>query len=122
MVADAHADLAALMRLAAFLRHLLNDRFASFASLNAPLSGALNLSRDQNRGEIHATPAEAGVSATPRVTADRPHRRRTAENDRRHAGVVGLADGVTRGADRPDYRIGPGACRQKPDWRAGHDL
>ena len=56
VAADAHADLAALTTLATLLRHVLNDHFASS---NAPLSGASRLSRDQNRGEVHATPDEA---------------------------------------------------------------
>ena len=42
-------------QLAALLRHVLNDRFASS---NAPLSGVSILSRDQNRGEVHATPKQ----------------------------------------------------------------
>ena len=91
--ADAHADLAALTMLAALLRHALNDRFASS---NTPLSGATGLSRDQNRGEVHATPDEADAGATPRTAADRPVRRRTAEDDRQHAGVIRAADGDTK--------------------------
>ena len=51
VVADGHADLAALTTLATLLRHVLTDRFASS---NALLSGASSLSRDQNRGEVHA--------------------------------------------------------------------
>ena len=52
IVADAHADLAALTTLVAFVRHVLNDRFVSS---NVPLSGASSLSCDQNRGEVRAT-------------------------------------------------------------------
>src|SRR5438094_10381189 len=51
-VADAHVDLAALTHLAALLRRALNDRFTSS---NAPLSRVSILSRDQTRGELHAT-------------------------------------------------------------------
>ena len=60
VVADAHADLAALTVLAALLRHVLNDRFASSY---APFSGASHLSRDENRGEVHATPDQADAGA-----------------------------------------------------------
>jgi len=67
--ADAHADLAALTMLAALLRHALNGRFASS---NISLLGAPRLSRDQNRGEVHATPDEADAGAPPRAAADRP--------------------------------------------------
>ena len=56
VAADAHADLAALMALAELVRDALSDRFAPS---NARLSGASNLSRDQNRGEVNATPDEA---------------------------------------------------------------
>src|SRR5205807_4626387 len=76
VAADAHVDLAALTALAALLQHGLSD---GFASSNAPLSGATGLSRDQNRGDVHATPDEADAGATPRAAADRPVRRRTAE-------------------------------------------
>src|SRR5256886_12846779 len=69
VAADAHVDLAALTALAALLQHGLSDRFASS---NAPLSGATGLSRDQNRGEVHATPDEADAGATSRAAADRP--------------------------------------------------
>ena len=113
VAADAHADLAALTTLATLLRHVLNDRFASS---NALLSGASGLSRDQNRGEVHATPDEADAGAPPRAATNRPVRRRTAEDDRRHAGVVRATDGDTSSADRPDDTVDPGACRQDPDW------
>ncbi len=116
VAADAHADLAALTTLAALLRHVLSDRFASS---NVPLSGASRLSRDQNRGEIHAMPDEADASATPRATADRPVRRRTAKDARRHADVVRAADGDKSGTDRLDNTVNPGACRQEPDWLDG---
>ena len=82
-VADAHVDLAALTNLAAFLRHVRNGRFTSS---NAPLSGVSILSRDQNRGELHATPNEAGAPLC--ATTGRPIRSRTADDDRRHAGMV----------------------------------
>jgi hypothetical protein len=111
VAADVHADVAALTTLAALLRQVLNDRLASS---NALLSSASILSRDQNRGEIHATPDEADAS-TPRARANRPVRRRT-EDDRRHAGVVWAADGDTSSADRPDDTVDPGSYRQKPDW------
>ena len=114
VAADAHADLAALTTLAALLRHVLSDRFASS---NVPLSGAPSLSRDQNRGEVHATPDEADASATPRAATNRPVRRRTADGVRRHAGMVRAADGDTSGADRPDDTVDPGSCRQEPDRR-----
>src|SRR5664280_1190140 len=52
LAADAHADMAAHMALAELVRHALNDRFVPS---NAPLSGATRLSRNQNRGEDHAT-------------------------------------------------------------------
>jgi hypothetical protein len=112
VVADGHADLAALTTLATLLRHVLNDHFASS---NALLSGASSLSRDQNRGEVHAKPDEADAGAPPRATTNRPIRRRTAEADRRHAGVVRAADGDTGSADQPDDTVDPGSCRQKPD-------
>jgi hypothetical protein len=110
VVADAHADLAALTTLAALVRHVLNDLFVSS---NVPLSGASSLSRDQNRGEIHATPDEADAGAMPRAAANRPVHRSTADGDRRHAGVVWAADGDTSSTDRPDETVDPGSCRQK---------
>jgi hypothetical protein len=112
VAADARADLVALTALASLLRHLLNDRFAS---LNAPVSGASSLPRDQNRGEVNATPDEADAGATPRAATNRPVRRRTTNGDRQHAGVVWAADADTSGADRLDDTIDPGSCRQKPD-------
>ena len=112
VVADGHADLAALTTLATLLRHVLNDRCASS---NALLSGASSLSRDQNRGEVHAKPDEADAGAPPRATTNRPIRKRTAEADRRHAGVVRAADGDTGSADQPDDTVDPESCRQKPD-------
>jgi hypothetical protein len=93
VAAEAHVDLAALTTLAALLRHVLNDRFASS---NAPLSDVSSLSRNQNRGELHATPNEADAGAPPRAAADRPVRRRTAKDDRQHAGVVWAANGAAR--------------------------
>ena len=72
VAADARTDLAALTALAGLLRHVLKDRFASS---NARVSGAPRLSRDQNQGEIHATPDEAGVGALPRAAADGSVRR-----------------------------------------------
>ncbi len=56
---DAHADLAALTMLATLLRHALNDHFASS---NARFSGASRRSRDQNRGEVYATPDDTDAS------------------------------------------------------------
>jgi hypothetical protein len=108
---DAHADMAALMALAALVQNALNDRFVPS---NAPLSGATSLSRDQNRGEIRATPDEADAGTTPRTAADRPVRWRTAKEDR-HASVVRAADGDTSSADRADDTVDPGSYRQKPD-------
>ena len=114
VAADAHADMAALMALAELVRHALNDRFEPS---NAPFSGATRLSRDENRGEVHATPDEADAAgATPRTAADRSVRGRTAEEDRRHAGVVRAAEGDASSADQPDNTVDPGACRQDPDW------
>ena len=84
---DAHADLAALIMLATLLRQSLNDHLASS---NAPLSGASRRSRDQNRGEVYATPDKADAGAPPRAATNRPVRRRTADKDRWHAGIVGL--------------------------------
>jgi hypothetical protein len=89
LVADAHVDRAALARLAGLLRHV--DRFASS---NASLLSVPRLSRDQNQGEVHDTADEADAGAPPRSAADRPVRRRTAEGDRRHAGVVRAAAGA----------------------------
>ena len=68
VAADAHADLAALMALAELVRDALSDRFAPS---NARLSGASNLSRDENRGELNATPGKADAGATPRVATNR---------------------------------------------------
>src|SRR6202035_4805992 len=106
-------DLAALTMLATLLRHALND---NFASSNAPLSGASRLSRDQNRGEVYATPDEADDGAPPRAATNRPVRRRTANDDRWHAGMVRAADGSPSSADRPDDTVDPGSCRQNQDW------
>lgn len=107
---DAHADLAALTALAAFLRQVLSDRLASS---NTPHLSASILSRDQNRGEVHATPGEVPAHATPRAATNRPVRRRTA-GDRRHAGLVRAADADAGDADRADDTIAPGSRRQKP--------
>jgi hypothetical protein len=106
---DAHADLAALTTPATLPRHALNDHFASS---NAPVSGASRLSRDQNRGEVYATPDKADNGAPPRAATNRPVRRRTADDDRWHAGMVRAADGDPSSADQPDDTVDPGACRQ----------
>jgi hypothetical protein len=63
------------------LRDALSNRFAPS---NAWLSGASNLSRDQNRGEVNATPDKADAGATPRAVTNRPVRRRTQGGDLRH--------------------------------------
>jgi hypothetical protein len=110
---DAYADLAALTTLATLLRHTLN---VHFASSNAPVSGASKLSRDQNRGEVYATPDKADNGAPPRAATNRPVRRRTADDDRWHAGMVRAADGDPSSADQPDDTVDPGACRPEPDW------
>jgi hypothetical protein len=109
---DAHVDIGALVALTALLRS---------ASSNAPLSGAPELSHDQNQGEVHATADKAASGATPRTTADRPVRRRTTQFDRQHAGVVHAADGHTSGADQLDNTIDPGARRRETDWLNGED-
>jgi len=96
---DAHADLAALTMLGTLLRHALNDHFASS---NAPFSGASRLSRDQNRGEVYATPDDTDASAPPRAATTRPVRRSIADEDRWHAGMVRTADGSPSSADRSD--------------------
>jgi hypothetical protein len=110
VAADAHADMAALTTLAALLRQVLNDRLASSNSL---FPSASILSRDQNRGDIHATPDEADAS-TPRARTNRPVRSRT-EDDRRHTGVVRTADGDASITNRPDDAVDPGSCRQESD-------
>jgi len=110
---DAHADLAALTMLVTLLRHALNDHFASS---NAPFSGASRLSRDQNRGEVYATPDDTDASAPPRAATTRPVRRSIADEDRWHAGMVRTADGSPSSADRSDDTVDPGSCRQKLDW------
>ena len=51
LAAGAQTDLAALTTLSALLRHVLNGHSISS---NARVSGAPKLSRDQNRGEVHA--------------------------------------------------------------------
>jgi hypothetical protein len=107
VAADAHVDFGAVAALTALLRS---------ASSNAPLSGAPELSHDQNQGEVHATADKAASEATPRTTADRPVRRRTAQLDRQHAGVVHAAAGHTSGADQLDNAIDPGARRRETDW------
>jgi hypothetical protein len=111
VAADANADLAALTSLAALLQHVLNGRFALS---NAPRSGVAGLSRDPNRGEVHAIPDEAEVGAPPRTAADRPVRSRTANGERPHAGVVRAAKGDTGSTDRPDDTVASGAYRQEP--------
>ena len=60
LAADAHVNLAALTALSMLLRHVLNDHFASS---NAALSGVSSLSRDQNRGEVYASPRTGTSSA-----------------------------------------------------------
>ena len=112
VAADAHVDIGALVALTALLRS---------ASSNAPLSGAPELSHDQNQGEVHASVDKAASEATPRTTADRPVRRRTAQRDRQHAGVVHAADGYTSGADQLDNAIDPGARSRETDWPNGGD-
>ena len=112
VAADAHVDIGALVALTALLRS---------ASSNAPLSGAPELSHDQNQGEVHASVDKAASEATPRTTADRPVRRRTAQRDRQHAGVVHAADGYTSGADQLDNAIDPGARSRETDWLNGGD-
>jgi hypothetical protein len=82
VAADAHVELAALTAVAALLRQVLNDHLASS---NAPLSGVLGVSREPNRGELHATPDQAAAGAPPGAAADRPVRRRTAREDRKRA-------------------------------------
>ena len=108
VAADAHADLAALMALAELVRHALSDRFAPS---NALLPGASSLSRDQNRGEVHARPEEADASAPPLAAPNRPVRRRTKDDDRRHAGVVWPSDGDTSRTNQPDDTVDSGSCR-----------
>jgi hypothetical protein len=128
VAADAHADLAALMALAELVRDALSDRFTPS---NALLSGASCLSRDQNRGEVHATPGEANASAPPLAATNRPVRGRTKDDDRRHAGVVWAADrdtiranrGRTRGdrtsgTDKPIRLIEP--VQRETVWAEGH--
>jgi hypothetical protein len=61
VAADAHVDLGALAALTALLRS---------ASSNALLSGAPELSHDQNQGEVHA-PADKTASETTPGTAVR---------------------------------------------------
>src|ERR1700739_4691956 len=109
---DAHADLAALTTLGGLLRQVLNNRFASSY---IRLSGASILSRDQNRGEVHATPDEADDGAPPRAATNRPVHRRTADGHPRHARMVRAADTNASSTDRPDDTVDPGACRQEPD-------
>ena len=112
VAADAHVDIGALVALTALLRS---------ASSNAPLSGAPELSHDQNQGEVHATADETASEATPGTTADRPVHRRTAEHYWQHAGVVHAADGYTSGADQLDNAIDLGARRRETDWLNGGD-
>ena len=111
VAADAHVDIGALVALTALLRS---------ASSNAPLSSAPELSHGQNQGEVYATADKAASEATPRTT-DGPVRRRTAQRDRQHAGVVHAADGHTSGADQLDNAIDPGARSRETDWLNGGD-
>jgi hypothetical protein len=115
VAADAYADLAALMALAELVRDALSARFAPS---NALLSGASNLSRDENRGEVHGTPDEADASAPPLAATNRPFRRRTKGDDRRHAGVVWPSDGDKSRANRPDDTVDPGSCRLNDGGRS----
>jgi hypothetical protein len=65
VAADARADLAALMALMA-LAELVQDALSDrFAPSNVLLPGASSLSRDRNRGEVHARPEEADAAAPP---------------------------------------------------------
>ena len=109
---DARVDLAALTALMALLQQALNDRPAS---LDAPLSGVSILSRDDNRGELHAVPDKAKIGTPRRAAADRPVRRRTNTEDRQRARLVRAAGGHTSGIDRTDDAVAPGACQQEPD-------
>ena len=108
VAADAHVDLSALMALAELVRDALSDRFAPS---NALLSGASSLSRDQNRGELHAMPDEADASAPPPAATNRPVRRRTKDHDQRYAGVVWPSDGDTSRANGPNDAVDSGSCR-----------
>ena len=69
--ADACVELAALTALAALLRQVLNDHLASS---NAPLSGVLGVSREPNRGELHATPDQAAAGRRSRSTCSQKDR------------------------------------------------
>ena len=114
---DAHADLVALGVLAAFLRQVLIDRPRSS---NIPLLSASILSRDQNRGEVHATPDEATAHASPRIATNRPVRSRTAGD---HAGLVRAAGADASGADRADDTIDHAdKDRRGSMMEADHDL
>jgi len=86
----ARVDLVALTALMALLQQALNDRPAS---LDAPLSGVSILSRDDNRGELHAVPDKAKIGTPRRAAADRPVRRRTNTEDRQRARLVRAAGG-----------------------------
>jgi hypothetical protein len=109
---DAHVDLSALIALAALLRDVLKD---GFAASNAPDSGVSNLSRDQNRGETDATAEQPQTSTPRRAAANRPVRRRTAD-ERQRARLVRATDGDTGSTNRPDDAVDAGLFRQKTDW------
>ena len=122
VAANAHVELAALTALAALLRQVLNDHLVSS---NAPLSGVLEVSREPNRGELHATPDQAAAGAPPGAAADRPVRRRTAREDRKRARVVHIADGHPSRIDRADDTAAPEHADQNrigSMTEAGHDL
>jgi hypothetical protein len=108
VAAHAHPDLSALRALAELVRDALSNRFAPS---NALLSGASNLSRDQNRGEVYATPDEADASAPLFAATNRPVRTRTKDHDQRYASVVWPSDGDTSRANRPDDAVDLGSCR-----------
>ena len=114
VTADALCDVAALTILAGLLLHALNNcfhhRMRRFWAHQVSLATRIS-------GEIHATPDEVATGASPCAAADRTVRRRTAESNRRHAGLVSPAEGDTSSSDRLDNTVVPGTRRQEPDWR-----
>jgi len=113
LTASPFVSMDALSALSDLLRQALKS---PLSSSNAPHSGASESSHDQNRGEAHdhAKPGTtaSNVDRTAKAStkrpfpADRPVRRRNADED---AGMAGPAGGDAGYADRPDGAADPGA-------------
>jgi len=112
--AEPHTSLAALVGLAALLRHASNKDAAASAEA---ISGVSPLSGNWNRGEAHAKPEQAEVSRLQRTTADRPIRGERREGE--DARLVRITGGDAGGTDWPDDAVDLGSRQQAADRDGG---